>query len=138
MDPVRGVLHSDKAGAMTPTARACGTALNQLKQAVARADIPAAISLYNDGRACDANSGIDNAEKDGSRSKPPGISSQQVSRSHGVVVNALGSIRDRLAGHAVQVMSSEKAFLHLPLQDLVKKKLCFQQNFRVAGRFDEV
>jgi hypothetical protein len=34
---------------------------------------------------------------------------------YGVVVNALGSIRDRLAGHAVQVMSSEKAFLaHFP------------------------
>jgi hypothetical protein len=55
-----------------PTARVFGTALHQLEQAVAGADIPPAVSLKNNGRAHPADAGIDNAEKDSSRRKPRG------------------------------------------------------------------
>jgi len=61
-----------------PTARLAGTALDQLEQAVAGADKPAAVGLENNGWTCPADAGIDDAEKDGSRRKPFGIDGQQV------------------------------------------------------------
>src|SRR3974390_2329973 len=56
-----------------PAAHACGTALNQLEQAIARADIPPAVRLDNNGRARSADAGIDNAKKDLSRREPFGV-----------------------------------------------------------------
>src|SRR5262245_3202023 len=46
-----------------PAARACSTALNQLEQAIAGADIPAAVSFENNGWPRPADAGIYNAEK---------------------------------------------------------------------------
>src|SRR4029453_8753409 len=43
-----------------PASRACGTALNQLEQAVAGADVPAAVGLENNGWPRPADAGIDN------------------------------------------------------------------------------
>src|SRR5262249_56995167 len=57
-----------------PAARAYGTPLNQLEQAVARADVPAAVSLENNGWPRPADAGIDDAQKDGFRCKPFGVS----------------------------------------------------------------
>jgi hypothetical protein len=63
-----------------PAARLSGTAPDQFEQTIARADIPAAVRLENNGRARPADPGIDDAEKDGSRRKPYGISRQQIGR----------------------------------------------------------
>src|SRR5260370_27885299 len=59
-----------------PVARLSGTALDQLKQAVAGADVPPVVGLENNGRARPADAGIDDAEKSGARRKPFGISRQ--------------------------------------------------------------
>jgi hypothetical protein len=56
-----------------PTPRGYGAALNQLEQAVARSDVPAAVGLDNNGRTCPTDARIDNAEKHISRRKPLGI-----------------------------------------------------------------
>lgn len=48
-----------------PTACLCGTALNQLKQAVAGTGVPPAVGLKHNGRARPADAGIDEAEKAG-------------------------------------------------------------------------
>ena len=53
-----------------PAARLCGTALDQLKQAVARADIPTVIGFDDYGRPCAADTGINDAEKNGPGRKP--------------------------------------------------------------------
>src|SRR5215475_11561265 len=45
-----------------PAARLCGMAQDQLKQTVAGADVPPAVGLKHNGRACPADAGIDNAE----------------------------------------------------------------------------
>src|SRR5262245_41676143 len=42
-----------------PAARACGTALNQLEQAVAGADVPAAVCFENNGWPSPTDAGID-------------------------------------------------------------------------------
>ena len=63
-----------------PTRRLSGTALDQLEQAVAGADIPAAVGLEKNGWPCPADAGIDNAEKNGSHRKPCGIGRQQIRR----------------------------------------------------------
>jgi len=67
-----------------PAARGCGTALNQFEQAVAGADIPAAVGFENNGRPGSADPGIDNAEKYSSRRESPGIGCYQVGRRLGV------------------------------------------------------
>src|SRR6516165_5947450 len=56
-----------------PAARLCGTALDQLKQAITGADVPPAVGLEHNGRARPTYAGVDDAEKDGSRWKPRGI-----------------------------------------------------------------
>ena len=67
-----------------PAARGCGTALDQLEQTVAGADIPAAVGFENNGRPGSADPGIDNAEKYSSRRESPGIGCYQVGRRLGV------------------------------------------------------
>src|SRR5262245_13116665 len=61
-----------------PTARVASTALDQLKQAVARADVPPAVGLENNGWARPADAGIDNAEKHGFPREPCSIDRQEV------------------------------------------------------------
>src|SRR5262249_7043930 len=78
-----------------PTARLCGAALDQLEQAVARADVPAAVGLDDDGRAPAADAGVDDAEKRGPRRKPFGIGRQQVGRCLGIAGRRIGEEVDR-------------------------------------------
>ena len=63
-----------------PAARLSGSALDELEQAVARTDIPAAVGLEENGWPRAADAGIDNTEKDGSHRKPCGIGRQQIRR----------------------------------------------------------
>jgi hypothetical protein len=107
-----------------PTARACSTALNQFEQAVPGADIPAAISLYNDGRARAADARIDNAEKDGSRGKPSGISRQQVSRCLGIADRRISEEINQ--GHAWHHLMQHR--LHLTRIGALQPEICEQHN----------
>src|SRR5262245_16073164 len=54
--------------------------LHELEQAVAGTNVPAAMGRNNDGRPRPANTGINDAKKDGLRRKPRGISCQKISR----------------------------------------------------------
>jgi hypothetical protein len=105
-----------------PASRACGTALNQLEQAVAGADVPAAVGLENNGWPRPADAGIDNAEKDGFRCKPFGISREQVGRCLGVANRRISEEVDR--GHARRHLVQHR--LHLtgirPVQPEIRKQ----------------
>jgi hypothetical protein len=112
-----------------PAAAAYGTPLNQLEQAVARADVPAAVSLENNGWPRPADAGIDNAEKDGFRCKPFGVSRQQIGRCLGVANRRISKEVDR--GRARRHLVQHR--LHLtgirPLQAEIGK----QHNHVVAS-----
>jgi hypothetical protein len=84
--------------------RLSGTALNQLEQAVAGADIPPAVGLENNGRPCPADTGIDDAEKHGSRRKTCGIDRQQIGRCLGIADRRIGEEVDNgyVRRHLVQ------------------------------------
>ena len=73
-----------------PAARRCGAALDQLQQAVARADVPAAVGLENDRRAGPADAGVDHAEKRRPRRKPLGIGREQIGRCLGIAGRRIG------------------------------------------------
>src|SRR5262245_10453491 len=78
-----------------PTARLSSAALDQLEQAVAGADVPPAVGLDDNARACPADAGIDDAEKHGSRWKPFGIDRQEVGRCLGIADRRIGEEVDR-------------------------------------------
>ena len=56
-----------------PAARRPGPALDQLEEAVPRADVPPAVSLNNNGRSRPADAGINDTQEDRSGREPSGI-----------------------------------------------------------------
>src|SRR3954451_11741917 len=73
-----------------PALRRPGPALDQLEEAVPRADVPPAVSLKNNGRPCPADAGINDTQDDGSGREPSGIGRQQVGCCFGVAGRGIG------------------------------------------------
>ena len=67
-----------------PVPHRFGAAGNELEEAIAGTDVPARVGLDDDGGAPPADTGIDNAEKNGPDRKPDGIGREQVGRGLGV------------------------------------------------------
>ena len=79
-----------------PAVRRVGAALNQLKHAIAGADVPPAVSLEHNRRARPADSGINDGEKNGSHWKPGSIDRQQVCRRLGIAHGRISEEIDSL------------------------------------------
>src|SRR5215831_3231382 len=78
-----------------PAHRLCGTTLDELEDAVARADVPAVIGVENDGGPRAADTGIDDAEEYGAWRKPRRIGRQQIGGRLGVAGRRVGEEIDR-------------------------------------------
>jgi hypothetical protein len=117
-------LISVPASSRCPSLRLSGTAPNQLEQAVARADIPPAVGLQNNGRPCSTDAWIHDAEKNSSCRKPCGISRQQIGRWLGIADWSIGEEVDN--GDAWRRLMQHG--LHLTRIGAVQPEICEQHD----------
>ena len=95
---------------------------DDLEQAVARADIPAAVGFDHEHRTLSADAGIDDAQEHGSLGKPRGMGGQKIGRRPGIAGRRVGEQVDD--GDALRQIVQHR--LHLarigPVQPEIREK----------------